>query len=138
MKLDGIRFRRAIVRAIPWTAVLLLPGCASSWRGPRGPEQVTLPRDPSTPTRLDRRLDAGSAGAPEGTSSVSLLATGDGAWARRHFEKAVAGFKSLGIEYAEDLAAVAENYCAFLREEGDFARADEIAADLNGSVAGVA
>ncbi len=37
-----------------------------------------------------------------------------------------------------DLAAVAENYCAFLREEGLFTRADEITAELNGSVAGVA
>jgi putative cardiolipin synthase len=79
MKFDGIRFRRAIVRAIPWTAVLLLPGCASSWRGPRGPEQLTLPRDPSTPTRLDRRLDAGAAGAAADSSSVSLLASGEDA-----------------------------------------------------------
>lgn len=79
MKLDGIRLRRAIVRAVPWTAVLLLPGCASSWRGVRGPDQFTLPRDPSAATPLDRRLDSDSAGAPEGTSGVSLLAGGEDA-----------------------------------------------------------
>jgi tetratricopeptide (TPR) repeat protein len=59
--------------------------------------------------------------------ALSLLATGDKAWARRHFEKALAGFESLGIEYAEDLEAVAENYSSFLREEGEFAAADLIA-----------
>ena len=70
--------------------------------------------------------------------ALALLATGDKAWAQRHFEKSIAGFKDLGIEYVDDLAAVAENYCAFLREEGLFTRADEITAELNESVAGVA
>lgn len=70
--------------------------------------------------------------------ALALLATGDKTWAQRHFEKAIAGFKSLGIEYAEDLAAVAENYCAFLREEGMFTRAEEVAAEVGGTVAGVA
>lgn len=67
--------------------------------------------------------------------ALSLLATGDKAWARRHFEKALAGFEALGIEYAEDLEAVAENYCSFLREEGDFAAADLIASRLQGVAA---
>lgn len=67
--------------------------------------------------------------------ALSLLATGDKPWARRHFEKALAGFESLGIEYADDLEAVAENYCSFLREEGDFAEADLIASRLQGVAA---
>lgn len=67
--------------------------------------------------------------------ALSLLATGDKAWARRHFEKALAGFEALGIEYADDLEAVAENYCSFLREEGDFAAADLIASRLQGVAA---
>lgn len=64
--------------------------------------------------------------------ALALLATGDKTWARRHFDKALASFESLGIEYAEDLEAVAENYCGFLREEGDFAAADAIASRLQG------
>lgn len=64
--------------------------------------------------------------------ALALLATGDKTWARRHFDKALASFESLGIEYAEDLEAVAENYCSFLREEGDFAAADAIASRLQG------
>lgn len=67
--------------------------------------------------------------------ALSLLATGDKAWARRHFDKALAAFESLGIEYAEDLEAVAENYCGFLREEGDFAAADLIASRVQGVAA---
>ena len=43
--------------------------------------------------------------------ALALLASGDKTWARRHFEKALSGFESLGIEYAGDLEAVAENFC---------------------------
>ena len=67
--------------------------------------------------------------------ALALLATGDKAWARRHFDKALASFESLGIEYAEDLEAVAENYCGFLREEGEFAAADLITSRLQGVAA---
>jgi len=59
--------------------------------------------------------------------ALSLLHTGDRAWARRHFEKALAGFEALGPEYTEDLEAVASNYCDFLREEGETQLADLIA-----------
>lgn len=51
--------------------------------------------------------------------ALALLQTGDRTWARRHFEKALAGFESLGSAYAEDLESVASNYCDFLREEGE-------------------
>jgi tetratricopeptide (TPR) repeat protein len=67
--------------------------------------------------------------------ALALLATGDKTWARRHFDKALASFESLGIEYAEDLEAVADNYCGFLREEGDFAAADAISSRLQGVAA---
>jgi tetratricopeptide (TPR) repeat protein len=67
--------------------------------------------------------------------ALALLATGDKSWAQRHFEKAIAGFKSLGIEFADELSAVAENYCAFLREEGLFTRAEEIIAEVGGTAA---
>lgn len=59
--------------------------------------------------------------------ALALLATGDRAWARRHFEKALAGFESLGMDYADDLEAVADNYCEFLRSEGEDALAEIIA-----------
>lgn len=59
--------------------------------------------------------------------AMALLATGDRAWARRHLEKALAGYESLGLDYADDLEAVAENYCEFLRSEGEDALADVIA-----------
>lgn len=59
--------------------------------------------------------------------ALALLSTGDRAWARRHFEKALAGFESLGLDYADDLEAVADNYCDFLRSEGEDALADIIA-----------
>jgi tetratricopeptide (TPR) repeat protein len=59
--------------------------------------------------------------------ALALLATGDRAWARRHFENALAGFESLGSEYANDLEAVASNYCDFLREEGEEQLAELIA-----------
>ncbi len=59
--------------------------------------------------------------------ALALLSTGDRAWARRHFEKALAGFESLGMDYADDLEAVADNYCDFLRSEGEDALAEIIA-----------
>lgn len=59
--------------------------------------------------------------------ALALLATGDRAWARRHFEKALAGYEALGMEYADDLEAVADNYCAFLSSEGEDALAEIIA-----------
>jgi len=59
--------------------------------------------------------------------ALALLATGDRAWARRHFEKALAGYEALGPAYADDLEAVADNYCAFLASEGDVALAEIIA-----------
>ena len=68
--------------------------------------------------------------------ALALLCTGDSAWARRHFEKALSGFEALGIEFADDLEAVANNYCEFLREEGDFERADEISSRFHVASAG--
>lgn len=65
--------------------------------------------------------------------ALAMLSTGDKPWARRHFEKALVSFESLGIEYADEIEAVAENYCAFLREEGDDARADEIENRVGGA-----
>ena len=59
--------------------------------------------------------------------ALALLSTGDRSWARRHFEKALAGFEALGPEYPDDLEAVASNYCDFLREEGETQLADLIA-----------
>lgn len=59
--------------------------------------------------------------------ALALLNTGDRSWARRHFEKALAGYESLGAEYAADLEAVASNYCDFLRAEGEENLADVIA-----------
>ncbi len=59
--------------------------------------------------------------------ALALLKTGDRAWARRHFEKALAGFESLGTAYCDDLESVAINYCDFLRDEGEKTLADVIA-----------
>jgi len=59
--------------------------------------------------------------------ALALLNTGDRSWARRHFEKALAGFEALGPEFHDDLEAVAENYCNFLREEGEAQLAELIA-----------
>lgn len=59
--------------------------------------------------------------------ALALLKTGDRTWARRHFEKALAGFESLGQEYCEDLEAVVSNYCEFLEEEGEGGLAEVIA-----------
>ena len=59
--------------------------------------------------------------------ALALLNTGDRAWARRHFEKSLAGYEALGPEYAADLEAVASNYCDFLRDEGEAQLAEVIA-----------
>jgi Flp pilus assembly protein TadD len=59
--------------------------------------------------------------------ALALLDTGDRSWARRHFERALTGFESLGKQYSEDLEAVSANYCDFLRSEGEDAHADIIA-----------
>lgn len=69
--------------------------------------------------------------------ALALLQTGDRAWARRHFEKALAGFEHLGAAYSEDLEAVASNYCDFLRQEGDASLADLIAGRVRTVLAGV-
>lgn len=58
--------------------------------------------------------------------ALALLATGDRSWARRHFEKALAAFEALGPDYYPDLEAVSENYCSFLRDEGENQLADVI------------
>jgi tetratricopeptide (TPR) repeat protein len=59
--------------------------------------------------------------------ALALLNTGDRSWARRHFEKSLAGYEALGPAYAPDLEAVASNYCAFLRDEGESHLAEVIA-----------
>jgi tetratricopeptide (TPR) repeat protein len=59
--------------------------------------------------------------------ALAMLETGDRSWARRHFEKALAGFEALGPPYFDDLESVASNYCNFLREEGEISQADRIA-----------
>ncbi len=58
--------------------------------------------------------------------ALALQKTGDKAWARRHFEKALEGFEALGTAYADDLESVASNYCDFLRDEGEANLADVI------------
>ena len=70
--------------------------------------------------------------------ALALLSTGDRAWARRHFENALAGFEALGPEYRDDLEAVAENYCDFLRDEGETQLADLIAGRVKGMLEGTA
>lgn len=69
--------------------------------------------------------------------ALALLNTGDKAWARRHFEKALGAFEALGPEYAEDLDAVAGNFCSFLREEGEDNLADLITSRVKGEPAAV-
>lgn len=58
--------------------------------------------------------------------ALALLKTGDRTWARRHFEKSLAGFESLGKDYSDDLEAVVSNYCDFLEEEGESGLAEVI------------
>lgn len=59
--------------------------------------------------------------------ALALLNTGDRAWARRHFEKSLAGYEELGPDYFPDLEAVASNYCDFLRDEDEENLAEVIA-----------
>ncbi len=70
--------------------------------------------------------------------ALALLNTGDRSWARRHFEKALAGFEALGPEYNEDLEAVASNYCEFLREEGEIQLSEVIAGRVGEVIGGTA
>lgn len=63
--------------------------------------------------------------------ALALLQTGDRSWARRHFEKALAAFEALGPDYADDLEAVASNYCEFLSSEGETKLAEVIAGRVN-------
>lgn len=63
--------------------------------------------------------------------ALALLNTGDRSRAASHFEKALAAFEALGPEYADDLEAVASNYCEFLREEGEINLAEIIAGRVN-------
>lgn len=58
--------------------------------------------------------------------ALALLHTGDRTWAKRHFEKALESFEALGNGHADDLEAVAENYCDFLRSEGEETMANVI------------
>lgn len=58
--------------------------------------------------------------------ALALLLTGDRSWAKRHFEKSLTAFESLGAQYCEDLEAVSANYCDFLRADGDSALAEVI------------
>lgn len=67
--------------------------------------------------------------------ALALLETGDVAWARKHFEKALEGFEALGKEYADDLEAVASNFCDFLRDQNDHKLADIIDARVQKSLA---
>lgn len=68
--------------------------------------------------------------------ALAMLQTGDRSWARRHFEKALSAFELLGKDYAEDLDAVADNYCDFLRSEGEGQLADVIAGRVSEVLAG--
>jgi tetratricopeptide (TPR) repeat protein len=69
--------------------------------------------------------------------ALALLNTGDRSWARRHFERALTNFESLGSEYFSDLEAVASNYCNFLREEGEVQLAEVIAGRVNDVIGAV-
>lgn len=80
---------------------------------------------------LESRLELFGESHPDTAQSHNNLAlafyqTGDRALARQHFEKAFAAFETLGPAYAEDLEAVAANYCDFLNEEGDTQLAETI------------
>lgn len=66
--------------------------------------------------------------------ALALLSTGDRAWARRHFEKSLAGYEALGPDHADDLEAVASNYCGFLRDEGEATLAEIIAGRVRQSL----
>jgi len=68
--------------------------------------------------------------------ALALLETGDRSWARRHFEKALSAFEQLGSPYRDDLEAVADNFCSFLRAEGESTTAERIEGKLR-EMAGV-
>jgi len=70
--------------------------------------------------------------------ALALLSTGDRAWARRHFDNALAGFETLGPEYHNDLESVAANYCDFLCAEGETQLAQEIAQRVETALAAAA
>lgn len=76
LRAEWRRWRRALTRALPWTAAMLWPGCAS-YRGYQGPQQWALERDPARPSMLDRRADADAAGRAAGESGVVVLASGE-------------------------------------------------------------
>lgn len=69
--------------------------------------------------------------------ALALLETGDGDRARKHFEMALEGFESLGKEYADDLDAVASNFCDFLRGQNDEKLADIIDARVKAKLESV-
>ncbi len=58
--------------------------------------------------------------------ALALLQTGDRSWAKRHFEKSLTAFESLGAQYCDDLEAVSANYCDFLRADGEVGLAEVI------------
>jgi tetratricopeptide (TPR) repeat protein len=51
--------------------------------------------------------------------ALALVETDDRARARLHFEDALEIFEQLGPEFQSDLEAVIENFCAFLRDQGE-------------------
>lgn len=59
--------------------------------------------------------------------ACALAATGDRSWARRHFEKALAGFESLGSDYFSELQTTSDLFCNFLNEAGEAPLAETIA-----------
>lgn len=63
--------------------------------------------------------------------ALVLLNIGDRTSAGRYLEKALTAFEALGPEYADDIEAVASNYCGFLREEGETYLAETIAKRAN-------
>jgi len=67
--------------------------------------------------------------------ALALAATGDRAWARRHFENALTGYEALGPDYYADLEAVAANYCEFLESEGETTLAETIAGRVREQIA---
>ncbi len=68
--------------------------------------------------------------------ALALLNTGDRSWARRHFEKSLMGYEALGRECADDLDAVAANYCDFLHQEGEGYLAEVIATRVRSVISG--
>lgn len=69
--------------------------------------------------------------------ALAFFKAGDSAWAKLHFEKALAIFESLGVCYATNLEEVSSNYCEFLRMEGEDGLANAIAGRVQEFLAGV-